>query len=72
MSSKAMLRMMTLETSLTWSPAPMIFGFFPTPTRVVLEGTLMLTAAACSFAEAARASSSGPEGTVSRPQTSGS
>lgn len=63
---------MTLETFFTWRLAPMTVASLPTPTIVVLEGTLTLTAAACSFADAARASSSGPAGTSSVPQTAGS
>ncbi len=50
----------------------MIVASLPTPTSVVLDGTFTLTAAAWSFADAARASSSGPAGTSSVPQTAGS
>lgn len=64
--------MMTSETFFTWRLAPMIVASLPTPTSVVWDGTFTLTAAACSFADAARASSSGPEGTSSVPQTAGS
>lgn len=64
--------MMTLETFFTWRLAPMTVGSLPTPMIVVLDGTFTLTAAAWSFADATRASSSGPDGTSSVPQTSGS
>lgn len=42
------------------------------PTIVVPDGTLSLMYFVCAAAEAARASSIGPDGSVSRPHTAGS
>lgn len=71
-SRKVRLRTITLRALWIRRLPPVIPAPRPAPTIVVSAWTFSAMTASCLFADAARASSSGPSGSRSHPHTAGS